>query len=154
MSIDEQMIPYRGHHLERMFMKSKPIRFGYKAWTLASSDGYMYAFDLYTGKSNKKKTSDGSLGLSRNVVVDLLQIVEKKYYAVYFANFFASFDLLAYLNDVGYYTCVQCKTIALKIVLWWIKKLLVRKKEDEGWYKSWFEKTIKYALSGRTIIKL
>ena len=99
----------------------------------------MYAFDLYTGKSNKKKTSESSLRLSKNVVVDLLQIVKKKYYAVHFANFFASFDLLAYLNDAGYYACVQRKTIALKIVLWWIKKLLVRKKEDGGWYELWFE---------------
>ena len=53
LSIDEQMIPYRGRHSARMFGKGKPIRFEYKAWTLASSDGYVYAFDLYTGKSNK-----------------------------------------------------------------------------------------------------
>ena len=41
----EQMIPYRGRHSARMFCKGKPIRFGCKAWTLASSDGYVYGFD-------------------------------------------------------------------------------------------------------------
>ena len=61
--IAEQMIPYRGRHSTRMFCKGKPISFGYKAWTLASSDGYVYAFDLYTVKSNKEKTSESSLGL-------------------------------------------------------------------------------------------
>ena len=63
LSIDEQMIPYRGRHSARMFCKSKPIRCGYKAWTLASSDRYVYAFDQYTGKSNKEKTSENFLGL-------------------------------------------------------------------------------------------
>ena len=63
LSINEQMIPHRGRHSARIFCKGKPIRFGYKAWTLALSDGYVYAFDLYTGKSNKGKTSESSLGL-------------------------------------------------------------------------------------------
>ena len=73
LSIDGQMIPYRRRHSERMFCKGKPIRFGYKAWTLALSDGYVYAFDLYTGKSNKEKTSESSLGLRcvRNFILPL-----------------------------------------------------------------------------------
>ena len=61
--IDEHMIAYQGRHSARMCCKNKPIRFGYKAWTLASSDGYVYAFNLYIGKSNKDKTSESSLGL-------------------------------------------------------------------------------------------
>ena len=57
------MIPYRGRHSARIFCKGKPIRFGYEAWMLASSDGYVYTFDRYTGKSNKKKTFESSFGL-------------------------------------------------------------------------------------------
>ena len=30
LSVDEQMIPYTGHHSYKMFMKGKPIRFGFK----------------------------------------------------------------------------------------------------------------------------
>ena len=87
-------------------MKGQPIRFGYKVWMLASSDWYVYPFDLlYISGSNKEKTSESAFGLGGNVVVDLLQMVEKEYYAVYFDNFFASFDLLTYLNDAGYYAC-------------------------------------------------
>ncbi|GBN02525.1 hypothetical protein AVEN_245-1 [Araneus ventricosus] len=40
-----------------MFLKEKPIRFGYKAWTLASSEGYVYQFDIYSGKSTGAKSS-------------------------------------------------------------------------------------------------
>ena len=97
------MISYRERHSAKICMKCKPIRFGYRAWSLASSDEYVYAFNLYTRKSNKEKTSESSLGLGGSVVVDRLQIVENEYYAVYFDNFLASFDLLAYLNDAGYY---------------------------------------------------
>ena len=122
------MIPYRGRHSARMFRKGKLIRLGYKAWTLASSNGYVYAFDLYTGKSNIEKTYESSLGLGGKVVVDLLQILEKEYYAVYFDNFFASFDLLAYLNDAGYYACGtmrENRTANCHLVE---KNLLVRRK--------------------------
>ena len=61
--IDEQMIPYQGRHSARMFCKVKPIKFEYKAWTFASSNGCVYAFDLYTRKSKKEKTSESCLGL-------------------------------------------------------------------------------------------
>ena len=37
LSIDEQMFPYYGRHSCKMFKKSKPIIFGYKAWCMAFS---------------------------------------------------------------------------------------------------------------------
>lgn len=43
-----------------MFMKGKPIRFGYKIRMLCSSDGYPFAFEVYTGKSGSN--DDGPLG--------------------------------------------------------------------------------------------
>ena len=30
LSIDEEMVPYTGHHMAKMFMHGKPVRFGYK----------------------------------------------------------------------------------------------------------------------------
>lgn len=41
LSVDESMIPYYGRHGCKEFIKGKPIRFGYKVWSLASSSGYM-----------------------------------------------------------------------------------------------------------------
>ena len=40
LSIDESMMPYYGSHSCKMFIKGKPIRFGYKLWCLCESDGY------------------------------------------------------------------------------------------------------------------
>ena len=37
LSVDESMVPYFGHHSTKMFIKVKPIRFGYKIWCLCVS---------------------------------------------------------------------------------------------------------------------
>ena len=42
LSIDEFMIPYFGKHSAKMYIKDKPIRFGYKIWTLCGENGYPY----------------------------------------------------------------------------------------------------------------
>ena len=49
LSIDEAMVKYHGQHPTKQFIRGKPIRFGYKNWTLCSSDGYCYPFDTYCG---------------------------------------------------------------------------------------------------------
>ena len=52
LSADEQMLPYYGRHSGKQFMKNKPVKFGYKLWVLASSDGYPYHLIPYGGKFN------------------------------------------------------------------------------------------------------
>jgi len=53
LSIDESMVPCYGHHSAKMFIRGKPIRFGYKIWMLCSSDGYPYQAVIYCGKSDR-----------------------------------------------------------------------------------------------------
>ena len=55
LSIDEQMVPYFGKHSAKMFIRGKPIRFGYKNWVLASSDGYPYKFETYRYPGSKRR---------------------------------------------------------------------------------------------------
>lgn len=45
LSIDESMIPYYGKHYAKQFIKGKPIRFGFKNWTLCTANGYMISFE-------------------------------------------------------------------------------------------------------------
>ena len=47
LSVDELMVPYFGRHSAKMFIKGKPIRFGYKIWCLCGSDGYPYHMQIY-----------------------------------------------------------------------------------------------------------
>ena len=53
LSIDKMMIRYYGMHSAKMFMKGKPINFGYKFWCLCSEDRYLYNFAPYLGKENE-----------------------------------------------------------------------------------------------------
>lgn len=103
LSIDEQMIPYMGRHSCKMYIHGKPIKFGYKSWTLASSDGYIYAFDIYEGKSTGNDVSN-NLGLGGNVVLNLLSVIENPInHHVYFDNFFTSIQLLVKLGNLNYF---------------------------------------------------
>lgn len=136
LSIDEQMIPYFGKHSCKMFMKGKPVRFGFKVWCLCSSDGYLYQFDIYTGKSQEKSMN---LGLGGDIVTKLLSVVEvPANYVVYFDNFFTSHSLLSKLGKLGFNATgtvrenriVKCPVIP-------VKKM---KKEARGTYESAFDR--------------
>uniref|UniRef100_A0A8D0A249 PiggyBac transposable element-derived protein domain-containing protein n=1 Tax=Sander lucioperca TaxID=283035 RepID=A0A8D0A249_SANLU len=49
LAVDESMIRYYGHHGCKQFIKGKPIRFGYKIWSLASYKGFMHHMEPYGG---------------------------------------------------------------------------------------------------------
>lgn len=97
LSIDESMWPYHGRHGCKMFIKGNPIRFGYKLWSLCSSNGYVFKFIPYTGKND---AFDPSLGLGESVVFELLSIVDHHpvQHKVYFDNFFTSHKLMVKLR--------------------------------------------------------
>ena len=94
------MVLYFGRHCAKMFIDGKPIRFAYINWVLASSDGYPYKFETYTGQCD---TKDSSKPLGSQVVSALLSIVENPAcHCVYFDNFFTSFYLLRYLHEKNF----------------------------------------------------
>jgi DNA excision repair protein ERCC-6 len=60
LSIDESMVPYYGNHSCKMFIRGKPIRFGYKVWMICSSNGYPYNMQIYCGKEAEDSGPLGS----------------------------------------------------------------------------------------------
>ena len=94
------MVPYFGKHYAKMFIRGKLIRFGYKNWVLALSDGYPFKCETYTGVC---KTKDSSMPLGPQVVSDLLSIVEDPAcHCVYFDRFFTSYSLLLDLHEKNF----------------------------------------------------
>lgn len=90
-SIDKQMVPYFGLHSAKMFIKGKPIRFGYKNWVMASKSGYIYSFEPYYGKN---KSYDTTFGLGASVVLNFIKDIESsESFQIYFDNFFSSYKL-------------------------------------------------------------
>lgn len=57
MCVDEQIIPFKGQHSMKVYMKSKPNKWGYKVWVLAGASGYIYDFQM----SGDGSTSDISV---------------------------------------------------------------------------------------------
>lgn len=99
LSVDEEMVPFFGRHTAKMFMKGKPIRYGYKLWVLASDNGYPYKFDTYCGKNSTEQDNE-QIGLGHRVVTDLLACVEDpEKHEVYLDNFFTSYKLLIALRN-------------------------------------------------------
>lgn len=100
LSIDEQMVPYFGKHSAKMFIKGKPVRFGFKLWCLASADGYLFHFIPYSGKSDKERV----FGLGGEVITSLLgQLENPNNHKVYFDNFFTSYTLMVHLQKQGFF---------------------------------------------------
>ncbi|XP_050551667.1 piggyBac transposable element-derived protein 4-like [Spodoptera frugiperda] len=86
-AIDEHMVKFKGHNIMRQYMQNKPIKRGFKMWCRAdSSTGYLFQFDLYTGKKN----AGPEIGLGESVVLDLTQALVGLGCEIYFDNFFNS----------------------------------------------------------------
>ena len=90
-TVDESMVKWKGRLSWRQFMPNKPIRFGIKIWSLCDSlTGYMYNFQVYTGKVD----GHAEKNLSSRVVTDLVTPLYNTYAKVCFDNFFTGFSLL------------------------------------------------------------
>ena len=97
LSLDKMMISYYGTHPAKMFMRGKPIKFGYKFWCLCSSNGYLFNFDPYFGKGEKYDKEP----LGMRVVKKLAKIVpsgKEQSYQIFFDNFFTRFETLLFLQ--------------------------------------------------------
>lgn len=98
LSIDEQMVRYYGHHYFKQFIRGKPIRFGFKQWTMCCAEtGYCYQTELYTGKRNNDCETQG---LGEYVIMKNAALLENpSNHVLYFDNFFTSFDLMKRLKE-------------------------------------------------------
>lgn len=53
-AVDESMIRFKGRSAIKQYMPMKPIKWGYKVWCIAdSATGFVFMFELYTGKSDQ-----------------------------------------------------------------------------------------------------
>lgn len=143
LSIDEQMVPYFGRHSSKMYIKGKPVRFGFKVWCLASAQGYVFHFKPYAGSGDKYKTNINNgedLGLGEKVVLDLLSVVQfPGEHKLFFDNFFTSHSLLCILGERGYFgTGTVRESRIAKCPLPASKE--ISKKRKKGYYFSAFDR--------------
>lgn len=85
-----------------MFIKGKPVRFGYKLWCLWLSVGNFFSFIPYAGATTEEQK--WPLGLGGQVVIDLLSAVDQpSHHRVFFDNYFSSYKLFRNLKEMRYF---------------------------------------------------
>lgn len=105
LSIDEQVVPFKGRSSLKLYNKNKPHKWGYKIYVLSGVSGQIYDFEVHSG--HESQTLDTTLseiecGKSGNVVVRLLRTVPRQMnYKIYYDNWFTNCDLQLYLLSQG-----------------------------------------------------
>ncbi|CAH2000555.1 unnamed protein product [Acanthoscelides obtectus] len=101
-SVDEIMIPFKGHSSLKPYIKNKPHKWGIKLFVRAGVSGIIYEFDVYVGKYTVMPIDNKELGMSGNVVVQLTEYLPKhKKFKICTDNFFTSLQLVQHLKSVG-----------------------------------------------------
>ncbi|XP_047110581.1 piggyBac transposable element-derived protein 2-like [Schistocerca piceifrons] len=96
LSTDEIMVHYYGKHSAKMFLRGKPMKFGYKIWCLTSSNGFLYNFSPYCGKTDNKQEPLGARVI--NELTSMIPESEYPNYKLFFDDFFTSVDTLITLG--------------------------------------------------------
>ena len=78
------MTKFNGRSPMRQYLKMKPNKWDFKWWfRCASSNGYLYEFDLYLGKKQ-----NGKINLGKDIVMLLSEKLEGIFCTLFFDNFF------------------------------------------------------------------
>ena len=105
--VDELMIKCKGRAKGRVVMPKKPVKRGFKMWSLSCSCcGYLCNFQLYAGKCTAKPEK----GLAKRVVLDLVEPFEGINHVLYLDNYFTSVDLTVALRKKHIYTVGTVKS--------------------------------------------
>ena len=99
MSVDEQMIPFKGKLGLKVYMKNKPAKWGIKIWALAGQSGYVHKFNVFGDNLLATEGPEG-VGASGQTVLTLTEGLEPGT-EVFFDNYFASPGLLLALKEKG-----------------------------------------------------
>ena len=95
MTVDEQLVAFRGKCSMRQYMKSKPAKYGIKVWAAADvKTSYLYNLQVYTGKLPGNAPE---INLGHCVVCDLMETLFGTGRGMTTDNFFTSVPTAEFL---------------------------------------------------------
>ena len=74
LSIDEQVVPFKGKSILRTYNPKKPKKWGYKIFVLSGVDGLIHNLEVYTGKI-EPCPGQPDIKASSNIVLCLLAMI-------------------------------------------------------------------------------
>ena len=102
-TIDEGVCAFTGRCGFLQFNNMKPVRRGIKLYIHACSEsGYCQAFNIYLGADSTEPSKNGA---TFDVVWNLVEVLQNKYYCIYFDNLYTSIPLLRFMHSKGLYGC-------------------------------------------------
>lgn len=100
LSIDEQIIPFKGQLSVKQYIKGKPCPWGIKLYALCGSSGLLYDFILYQGPTTEINSLHQQVfGQSAAVVIKLTERITNPNHQLYFDNYFSNYQLLQWLQN-------------------------------------------------------
>jgi hypothetical protein len=100
LSLDEAMVAYKGRSSIKQYIPSKPHKWGYKIYCLASED-YLLHFEVYEGKENDQSES----GATYDTVIRMIQRYQNQQLILFTDSWFTSPTLMNALKDRGIRLC-------------------------------------------------
>ncbi len=100
LSLDEAMVAYKGRSPIKQYIPSKPHKWGYKIYCLASED-YLLHFEVYEGKENDPSES----GATYDTVIRMTQQYQNQQLILFTDNWFTSPTLMNALKQRGIRMC-------------------------------------------------
>ncbi|XP_049964512.1 piggyBac transposable element-derived protein 3-like [Schistocerca serialis cubense] len=97
-SVDELIMPFKGHSSLKHYVKSKPQKWGINVFARAGDSEIVYDFEIYRGKGTVH--NDTGLGISGDIVIRLVEGLPKyKNFKVFTDNRFTSYNLISALKN-------------------------------------------------------
>jgi hypothetical protein len=100
LTLDEAMVAYKGRSPIKQYIPSKPHKWGYKIYCLASDD-YLLHFEVYQGK----ELHPSALGSTFDTVMRMTADYQQKQHILFTDNWFTSPAVLDELNRRGIRCC-------------------------------------------------
>lgn len=131
LSLDESMVSFKGRHKDKVFMPSKPIRIGFKAFVVCEADtGFLLEWKMYNkceGKDKKNRIV--------NTVKSLLGFNGYQSKAVYMDRYYSNKEVFENLLELGIYACGTIKPSKVGITEEMVVQIENVKKEQVIFYK-------------------
>lgn len=100
LAIDEQMISTKARISGRRYNTKKPHKLGYLNYVLSGASGFIYDFEVDTGKHPDPPDNCPDLGIPGNIVQRLLITVPQNLnYTFFVDNWYTSLLLMANLHN-------------------------------------------------------
>ena len=100
LALDEAMVAYKGRSPIKQYIPSKPHKWGYKIYCLAS-ENYLLHFEVYEGKEDNPSVE----GATYDTVIRMVQQYQNQQLILFTDNWFTSPTLMNALKDRGIRLC-------------------------------------------------